>query len=148
MRFIELIEIVLSLPHDLLLQNRSRFQLSCCKEDHFCQYLVSSPHCHCHSYSSHCFCFPSNNYSYLHLLWSFETPSPERIRHLYVPSVLVKWHFQGHCKNPHTCFLLKRRKEAMETSRDNQCFFSSEHLYVDEKFTSVLKFKWLNCSIN
>lgn len=36
----------------------------------------------------------------------------------------------------------------METSRDNQYFFLSEHLYMDEKFTSVLKFKRLNCSIN
>lgn len=110
-------------------------------------YLVSCPHHHCH-YSSHCFCFLSNNYSYLHLQWSFETTSPERIKHFYVPSVLVKRHFQGHCKNPHICFLLKCRKPAMETSRDNQYFFLSEHLYMDEKFTSVLKFKRLNCSIN
>lgn len=119
----ELTEVIIGLPHDLLLQNRTRFQLSCCKEDNFCQYLVSCPHRHCHCYSSHCFCFLSNNYSYLHSQWSFETTSPERIRHLYVPSVLVKWRFQGPCKNLHSFFLLKCRKEAMETSRDKQCFF-------------------------
>lgn len=89
-RFRELIEVTLSVTW-LSIAKQTWFQPSCCREDNFC-------HHHCHSYSSHCFCFLSNNYSYLHLQWSFETKSPERIRRLYVPSVLVKWHFQTFVK--------------------------------------------------
>jgi len=44
-RLIELVEAILSPPHDALLRNGAGFQLSCCKEDHCCHVscFLSSP---------------------------------------------------------------------------------------------------------